>query len=146
MEIDDHTDDYIQRYIEQIIVQNVSYKDVEGSTIILESYVEQFNGILKKIKNRGPTAKLWVQYFYMVSIVKDFIRSERLGDWDGHLKAVKKNDSFFPCFWTFLVCKICSFISAGYAQIKKNMDEQAFKKCTDGFFTVRRSSKFNCGT
>lgn len=45
MEINDHTDDYIQRYIEQIIVQNISYEDVEGSTIILESYVEQFNGI-----------------------------------------------------------------------------------------------------
>lgn len=30
---------------------------------------------------RGPTEKLWVQYFHMVSIVKDFTKSERLGNW-----------------------------------------------------------------
>jgi len=26
------------------------------------------------------------------------------------------------------------------------MDQQAFKKFTDGFFTIRRNNKFNCGT
>lgn len=69
----------------------------------------------KKIQNRGPTAKLWVQYFYMVSIVKDFIRSERLGDWDGHLKAVKKCFLFSTlldifCMQNLLIytCRICS--------------------------------------
>ncbi|KAF0716418.1 SWIM-type domain-containing protein [Aphis craccivora] len=96
MEIDDHTDDYIQRYIEQIIVQNVSYEDVEGSTIILESYVEQFNDILKKIQNRGPTAKLWVQYFYMVS------KTRRLR-WT--LKSCKKMLPFFHASGHFLYAK-----------------------------------------
>ncbi|KAL4105063.1 hypothetical protein QTP88_020338 [Uroleucon formosanum] len=146
MEIDDHTDDYIQRYIEQIIVQNVSYEDVEDSTVILESYIEQFNGILKKIQNRGPTAKLWVQYFYMVSIVKDFIRSERLGDWDGHLKALKKMLPFFHASGHFLYAKSAYLYLQDMLKLKNNMDEQAFKKFIDGFFTVRRSNKFNCGT
>jgi hypothetical protein len=80
IEIDDHTDEYIKSYIEQIIAQNVSYEDVEGSSAILQPYIEQFNGILEKIQNRGPTAKLWVQYFYIVSILKDFIRTATCSD------------------------------------------------------------------
>jgi len=113
IEIDDHTDEYIKSYIEQIIAQNVSYEDVEGSSAILQpSYIEQFNGILEKIQNRGPMAKLWVQYFYMVSIVKDFIRSERLGNWDRHLNAIKKKCFLNKrrCFKSahLYICRICS--------------------------------------
>jgi len=112
-QIDDSTDEYFRGYINQIIKQNSSYEDVEGSSSILEPYIEQFNATLKNIQSRGPTTKLWVQYFQMVSIVKDFIRSERLGNWQGHLNAVKKMLPFFHTSGHYMqnqhiyICRIC---------------------------------------
>uniref|UniRef100_A0ABD2VTT7 Uncharacterized protein n=1 Tax=Trichogramma kaykai TaxID=54128 RepID=A0ABD2VTT7_9HYME len=55
-----------------------------------EEYLEEFCDLLydqKKIfwnklqnlKNNGPTAQLWVQYFEMVQLVKNFIEAERTG-------------------------------------------------------------------
>ncbi|KAF0737722.1 Uncharacterized protein FWK35_00023698 [Aphis craccivora] len=54
------------------------------------------------------------------SSIKDFIRSERLGNWQGHL-------------------------NADMLKLQKNIDQQAFKKFNNGFFTIRRNNKFNCG-
>ncbi|WAR07373.1 LOW QUALITY PROTEIN: hypothetical protein MAR_017331, partial [Mya arenaria] len=36
------------------------------------------------------TALLWFQYMEMISILHQFIRAERVGDWNGHLNAVRK--------------------------------------------------------
>lgn len=145
-QIDDSTDEYLRGYINQIIKQNSSYEDVEGSSSILEPYIEQFNATLKNIQSRGPTAKLWVQYFQTVSIVKDFIRSERLGNWQGHLNAVKKMLPFFHASGHYLYAKSAHLYLQDMLKLQKNMDQQAFKKFTDGFFTIRRNNKFNCGT
>ena len=45
----------------------------------------------RKLENieshHSRTGKLWVKYFKLVDIVKQFIRAERCGDWDLHLHA-----------------------------------------------------------
>lgn len=123
-QIDDSTDEYLRDYINQIIKQNSSYEDVEGYSSILEPYIEQFNATLKNIQTRGPTAKLWVQYFQMESIIKDLIRSERLGNWQGH----------------YLYAKSAHLYLQDMLKLQKNMDQQAFKKFTDGYFTIRRNT------
>jgi hypothetical protein len=82
----------------------------------------------------------------MVSIVKYFIRSERLENLDGYLSAIKKCYLFFYTSGHFLYAKSNHLYLQDMLKLKNNMDEQAFKKFTDGFFTIRCSSKFNCGT
>ena len=45
---------------------------------------------IDKLSKTNRTAKLWNQYMYHVSLVKDFIFAERTGDWSFHLVTVKK--------------------------------------------------------
>lgn len=49
----------------------------------------------KKWKVHNRTAKLWIQFWEMVQIVKDFIKSERTGDWNMHLLCVSKMIPYF---------------------------------------------------
>lgn len=46
-------------------------------------------------KNRSETAKLWIQFWEMVQIVKDYIKAERTGDWNMHLLCVSKMIPYF---------------------------------------------------
>lgn len=52
---------------------------------------EQFN----KFKSKSRTARLWVQFWQMVDIVKNFIKAERSGDWSMHLLCVAKMIPYF---------------------------------------------------
>ena len=47
------------------------------------------------ISNCSRTSKLWIQYLYHVSLVKDFIYAERTGDWNLHLVTVKRMLNLF---------------------------------------------------
>jgi len=88
IQIDDHTGDFLKGYIEDIMKHTFSYEEIEESTCIFQLLLEQFNDKLNELQGRGLTAKLWVQYFHMVSIAKEFIKAERLGNWNGHLNAI----------------------------------------------------------
>lgn len=50
IEIYDHTGEYINAYIEQVIKENILYEHIEGFSVILQPYTKQFNSILKKYK------------------------------------------------------------------------------------------------
>ncbi|KYN03290.1 hypothetical protein ALC62_05871 [Cyphomyrmex costatus] len=58
---------------------------------IKQKFIEHLN----KIKEKGPTCKLWIQYFTMINIIKRFIEAERLGNWNLHLQCVKNMLPFF---------------------------------------------------
>ncbi|KAF2882557.1 hypothetical protein ILUMI_23612, partial [Ignelater luminosus] len=49
---------------------------------------EKMEHQLQQLKERGSTSQLWVQYIQMVTLVKIFISSERMGNWDQHLETV----------------------------------------------------------
>lgn len=48
-----------------------------------------------KLRVKSRTSKLWIQFWNMVQIVKDFIKAERTGDWNLHLLCVKKMLPYF---------------------------------------------------
>ena len=50
---------------------------------------------LKKLKDNGPTAKLWVQYFNMTTLVKRFIEAERIDNWELHLNTLQQMLPYF---------------------------------------------------
>lgn len=47
------------------------------------------------MKKRGPTSQLWIQYWEMFELVKDFIKAERTGNFDLHLKSIERMIPFF---------------------------------------------------
>ena len=50
---------------------------------------------MKELADKGRTGKLWAQYHDMVQLIKDFIRAERLSDWQLHLSVVCRMLPYF---------------------------------------------------
>ncbi|CAH1118147.1 unnamed protein product [Phaedon cochleariae] len=106
----------------------------------------KFNKALHTIAGRGPTAKLWTQYFYMVTIMKQFIEAERMGNWLLHLDTIKKMLPYFHSAGHFQYAKSAHLYLQEMLTLEEQMDPTEFKKfTTEGFFTIRRSDKFWCG-
>ncbi|GBM16781.1 hypothetical protein AVEN_9373-1 [Araneus ventricosus] len=55
---------------------------------IVQIFTTKFKEAVQKLERRGPTAKLWVQYFHMTTLIKQFIEAERLGNWDLHITTI----------------------------------------------------------
>lgn len=61
---------------------------------------------MEQLKNNGPIAQLWIQYFYMVNIVKEYIHAEKSGDWDSHLNCVKNMIPYFHASGNAKSCQL----------------------------------------
>ena len=81
----------------------------------------------------------------MVAIALDFIRAERLGNWNGNLTAVKKIP-YFHAAGHFLYAKSTHLYLQDMLVLEENTDQSTFKNFREGFFTIKRSNKLNCGT
>ncbi|CAG5000561.1 unnamed protein product [Parnassius apollo] len=61
--------------IEHILGNTLLYNDIENDDEVSGALLNKFNQKLKEYEERGPTAKLWFQYFCMVSIAKEFLKA-----------------------------------------------------------------------
>lgn len=82
----------------------------------------------------------------MVSIALDFIRAERVGLFKEHLDAVRKMLSYFHATGHFLYAKSAHLYLQEMVNLENTMDEETFVNLKNGFFTVKRTEKFNSGT
>ncbi|KAJ8385110.1 hypothetical protein AAFF_G00192510 [Aldrovandia affinis] len=55
---------------------------------IVAVFEQRFEETFKRLAEGGRTPALWVQYHYMVDVIKIFIKTERLSDHDGHLSCI----------------------------------------------------------
>ncbi|XP_014680947.1 PREDICTED: uncharacterized protein LOC106820867 [Priapulus caudatus] len=55
---------------------------------IVAVFEQRFEETFKRLAKGGRTPALWVQYHYMVDVLKIFIKTERLADHDGHLSCI----------------------------------------------------------
>lgn len=85
-----------------------------AENIVIQAASTKFDEELKKIENRGPTAKIWLEYFRMVTLVKHFIEAERSGNWNSHLDTIQKNVAVLPREWPFQLRESRSHISSGH--------------------------------
>ena len=73
----------------------VSYDEIENCYHNAADLLNKFYKNLQEYEQRGSTSKLWIQYFRMVSIAKEYIRAERMDDWQVHLNSVKQILPYF---------------------------------------------------
>ncbi|GBP62150.1 hypothetical protein EVAR_40600_1 [Eumeta japonica] len=112
----------------------------------LKTIKDKFIEHLTSIQKRGPTAKLWIQYWQMVLLVKDFIRAERSGNWELHLKCVERMLPYFHASGHFLYAKSAHLYLQDMRKLKDIInDDYEFTQFTEGFFTIRRTHKFWSG-
>lgn len=88
-------------------LSNVGYSNFENliKRLHVQNALDKFIEMLKELEKSGPTAKLWVQYFQMVTLIKQFIQAERTGNWDLHLKTVQRMLPYFHASGHFLYAK-----------------------------------------
>ncbi|XP_065664106.1 uncharacterized protein LOC136085968 [Hydra vulgaris] len=130
------------------INNNVSYSDIESGNDneMCNALLYKFNEKLKEFEKRGPTSTLWIQYLNMVLIAKEFIRAERIGDWQGYLNSIKEILPYFYASGHFPYAKSAHLYQQDMLQLEKLMNQSVYQRFIEGFFTVRRSDKLNCGT
>lgn len=56
---------------------------------------DKFIKEIEKNQKRGPTSALWIQYWDMLCIVRNFVKAERASMWELHLESVKQMLPFF---------------------------------------------------
>lgn len=113
----------------------------------MKSIGEKFIKEIENIKKRGPTAELWLQYWDMLCIVRNFLKAERSGNWELHLKSIKQMIPYFHASGHFHYAKCAHLYVQDMENLPKDMNRHDYDRFTEeSFFTVRRSDKFWCGT
>jgi len=68
----------------------VTMQDVESSEM-LKSLQVRLKSLADAAESESSTTKLWLTYMHVIDIMRDFIRSERTGDWRLHLSTMQEN-------------------------------------------------------
>lgn len=107
---------------------------------------DKFNKELHRIKNLGPTSKLFVRYMQMIQIIKDFIRAERSGNFELHLKCIEHMIPYFHSSGHNNYSKSAHLYLQDMRTLKTEMSEYEYELfVAQGYFTIRRSHKFWSG-
>ena len=73
------------------------------------------------ISNCSRISKLWIQYLYHISLVKDFIYAERTADWNLHLVTVKRMLNLFAVAGRVDYAKSARFIFRAWMHFQNNI-------------------------
>lgn len=111
-----------------------------------ETLKQMFAQKLEELELNGPTAKLWILYFDMTTLMKQFIQAERSGDWELHLTTVKKMLPYFHASGHFLYAKSAQLYLQDMMGLEKKISQEDYTRfALNGWFTIRRSDKFWSG-
>lgn len=97
---------------------------------------------MNKLKDNGPTAQLWVQYFQCISISLQFLEAERLGNFNLHLQTVREMLPIFHASGHFAYAKFGQMYLQDAEALPEIMPVEEYRLYSEhGYFTVRRSDK-----
>ena len=124
--------------------------DITSSTGIAESdsllrLDECLNLLKTTLAERSRTSKLWIQYLYHVECIKDFIRAERIPDWEGHLVAVGELLNLFAATRHLHYAKCARLYLQQMRKLPETHPWLYEKFAVHGLHAVRRSPKFWAG-
>ena len=77
--------DQMRSFIEKVANEKMGAKHTAPIVAVFE---QKFEEKFKRLAEGGRTSALWVQYYYMVDVIKIFIRTERLADYNGHISCI----------------------------------------------------------
>lgn len=121
--------------------QPLTFGDCQADPVVAEM-TGDFIAEVNRLKNNGPTAQLWLQYFELVTIALQFVEAERLGDWKLHLQCVNQMLPIFHAAGHLPYAKSAQIYLQDMAALEYSMDHAEYDKFTkEGFFTIRRSDK-----
>lgn len=118
--------------------------DTLGETLINSTFI----GIQKKIcdfidevEQRGPIAKLWVQFLKTTTLLKQFEQAEKYGDWALHLQTIQKMIPFFHAAGHNNYAESAYLYLQDVVSLEKVLSPDEYAKfITSGFFTVSQKT------
>lgn len=127
-----------------------SSTDLESINILNSEVLKDidylFDEKMQQLQRRSKTAELWILYFRMVSILKDFIAAEKSGDWISHLRNVELMIPFFHSAGHMSYAKSAQLYLQDMHELERCMDPLEYKTFTEGgYWTIRRKDKFWSG-
>jgi hypothetical protein len=138
------TDDIMVAYTE--LLENRASPEASANLSALSIIIEKLETVMSTAACTSRTAKLWKQYFQQVQLIRLFVRAERCGDWELHMDCVRCMLPYFHAGGHILYAKSAHLYYQQMVELRSQMTDSEFSKfTTDGFFTVRRSSKVWAG-
>lgn len=131
--------DNLKELMVGVLDENVTASDVADSAdvAVLDQLLTDQKIMLTA---QSRTARLWFQYLDYIVIIKEFITSERLGDWSGHLFAVNKLLNLFAATGHYHYAKSARL----YLQTMNHLATThpwLYQQFTNGYHVVRRSNR-----
>ena len=103
---------------------------------------ESLDETLEDLQKTSRTAKLWVLYHKLVRTAQDFILSERLHDWHGHLNAVSKMVGIFATAGHGQYAKFGRMYLQEMLRLPEDYPEVSINKLQPIFLQVKSLSVF----
>ncbi|KAJ8685690.1 hypothetical protein QAD02_021483 [Eretmocerus hayati] len=145
IDVDDSSEDFIRSFFQDWNKDDSPGMSQCNSEEFLKQLAEKFMAELEKLKNNGPTAASWVQYFECVMLILQFVETERTGNWPLHLQTIEKMLPIFHAAGHFAYAKSAQIYLQDMANLELSMDPEEFQQFVDGFSTVHKSDEGPCG-
>ncbi|KAK3917801.1 Protein lin-54-like protein [Frankliniella fusca] len=117
----------------------------QDDTDILTQALREMDGALHGLKERGRTARLWVQYARQVELIRLLLRAERVGDWDLHLYAVREMLPYFHAAGHLNYAKSAQLYLQLMVTAESSLPPEERDQLFGGAFTVRKQDKLWAG-
>jgi hypothetical protein len=92
--VSDEEKNEITKLLSQLKSEKLTLNEMKQNGKLVHLQAKLHNE-LNSLTRNGPTTSLWIQYFHMISLTKEFIEAERSGNWESHLCSVQKMVPFF---------------------------------------------------
>jgi len=83
--ITDEELDQMRSFMEKVANERMGAKHTAP---IVAMFEQKFKEEFQRLAEGGRTSPLWVQYHHMVDVIKIFIRTEKLADYNGHISCI----------------------------------------------------------
>ncbi|KAK6186089.1 hypothetical protein SNE40_008194 [Patella caerulea] len=144
-DIQDHVDkdvDVIASLYDQLLSKAIGVEDISNHPV--------FDNVRSKLERHKrellqyPTAGMWIQYMETVDILRRFIKAERTGDWELHLKTVADMLPYLAATGHNLYVKSAYLYLQQMYELPSN-HPKVYAEFMDGHHVVRRSDRFWAG-
>lgn len=128
---------------DDLLASRITSEELASNKVLLsmKDIIDRFKS---KLINESRTAKLWLQYMNMVDILKDFLRSERTGNWKFHLKNIERKLPFYAASGHNLYTK-CAYIYLQEMTQLETTHPDVYEHFLNGHHVIRRSDRYYAG-
>ncbi len=121
---------------------DISLEDVRVNNLLtkLHDRLVQYKADLETYR----TSKLWLQYLEMTELLRRFIKAERMGNWDLHLKTLSDMLPYFAASGHNLYTKSAYLYLQNMSTLEQDHPD-VFQYFQNGYHVIRRTDRYWAG-